>query len=374
MRAAPAVRLKMKVLLTTDTIGGVWTYALELARALGEREVGVALATMGAPLSAAQREQISGVADLQLHESTFKLEWMHDPWEDVRRAGDWLLGIEEQFRPDVVHLNGYAHGALPWRAPTLVVAHSCVLSWWKAVKGFAASKQWDRYRREVAAGLRGADMVVAPSRAMLDAVNDHYGPLSDARVILNGRAPEAFLMPTVKEPFILSAGRLWDEAKNVQALASIAGRLPWPVCVAGENEHPDGGQARPADVRLLGKLSLDELAGWLRRASIYALPARYEPFGLTALEAGLAGCALVLGDIPSLREIWKDTAVFVAPDDSAALAHALLDLIHDAKRREEFARRARSRALTYSPSRMGQGYLRAYGALSNERKLHACAL
>ncbi len=32
------------------------------------------------------------------------------------------------------------------------------------------------------------------------------------------------------------------------------------------------------------------------------LPARYEPFGLSVLEAALSGCALVLGDIPSLRE------------------------------------------------------------------------
>ena len=37
------------------------------------------------------------------------------------------FGLERRLRPDVVHLNGYTHGALPWRAPVLVVGHSCVL-------------------------------------------------------------------------------------------------------------------------------------------------------------------------------------------------------------------------------------------------------
>jgi hypothetical protein len=57
-------------------------------------------------------------------------------------------------------------------------------------------------------------------------------------------------------------------------------------------------------VRCLGPLEASELAGWMHRAAIYALPARYEPFGLSALEAAQAGCALVLGDLSSLREVW----------------------------------------------------------------------
>ena len=58
------------------------------------------------------------------------------------------------------------------------------------------------------------------------------------------------------------------------------------------------------------------------RAAIYALPARYEPFGLSILEAALSGCALVIGDIPSLREIWADAALFVPSDGhDAPLAH-----------------------------------------------------
>ena len=162
----------------------------------------------------------------------------------------------------------------------------------------------------------------------------------------------------------MSAGRLWDEAKNVGALAKAAGSLAWPVRVAGEARGPDGEIAEFANVDLLGALPPPVLAEWLGRAAIYALPARYEPFGLSALEAALAGCALVLGDIPSLREVWDDAAVFVPPDDADELHRALQGLIRDDARRREMAARARVQALTYTPERMAAEYLEAFRELA----------
>ncbi len=64
-------------------------------------------------------------------------------------------------------------------------------------------------------------------------------------------------------------------------------------------------------------------------AAIFAHPARYEPFGLAVLEAAMAGCALVLGDIPTLRELWDGAAVFVAPGRPDRLGEALAALAAD---------------------------------------------
>ncbi|MDB5289610.1 MAG: group 1 glycosyl transferase, partial [Phycisphaerales bacterium] len=354
--------------MTTDTLGGVWTYAVELAGALQAHGVHVGLATMGAELFAGQRAQIAAMENVTLFESRYKLEWMPDAWDDVRDAGGWLLDLEEQFRPEVVHLNGYAHGALPWNSPVLVVGHSCVMSWWEAVKGEPAPPEWDRYRQEVREGLHAADLVVAPSAAMLEVLQRHYGPLPNSRVIHNGRSAALF-GPARKEGLILSAGRLWDEAKNVAALSRVASQLPWPVYAAGDDSPPVGRGWLPAGVRALGRLEPPALAGWLGRAAIFALPARYEPFGLSILEAALSECALVLGDIASLREIWNDAAIFVAPGDDDALRRALKYLARDPAARQEMATRAAARARRYAPALMAWSYRAAYGGLIGQAEL-----
>src|SRR5690606_33581318 len=155
-----------------------------------------------------------------------------------------------------------------------------------------------------------------------------------------------------REPLVLAAGRLWDEGKNIAALTAVAPRLPWPVFIAGADRHPDGGRIEQPNVRLLGQLPSDALASWFARAAIYALPARYEPFGLSALEAALGGCALVLGDIPSLREVWGDCAVFVPPEDHDALEASLRRLMDDDALRRAYAARAAERASRYTPASM----------------------
>lgn len=223
-------RTVRRVLMTTDTVGGVWTYALELCRAFADAGVQVELATLGEPVTVPQADEAAAVPGLRLHESTYRLEWMDAPWKDVRASGKWLLALEDALAPDIIHLNGYAHGALPWRAPSVVVAHSCVLSWWEAVLREPAPARYARYRREVQRGLRAVDRVVAPSAAMLGALERHYGPLLPPTcVIPNARRAESFTVAP-KELFVLAAGRLWDEAKNLSALEAVAPGWPAP-CV-----------------------------------------------------------------------------------------------------------------------------------------------
>jgi glycogen synthase len=359
------VNYRMKVLMTADMIGGVWTYALELAQALQEYDVQVVLATMGRRLSAEQRRSAAAIPSLAVYESTYKLEWMHDPWASVEQAGRWLETLQGIVQPDVVHLNNYAHAALDWHCPVLVAAHSCVLSWWATVKGGDAPAEWDTYREVVHRGLSVADLVVAPTRAMLDALMRHHHVRPTARVIPNGR--RLAIGPVEKEPLIFSAGRLWDEAKNIAALQEVAPRLRWPVYVAGELSSPDGESSGLSQIRSLGPLSPVQTAAWMARSRIYCLPARYEPFGLSVLEAGLAGCALVLGDIPSLREVWGDAAVYVDPSDTGALESALGRLIAEPSLREQLAGAARTRAHLYTPSRMAHAYVAAYRELIAQR-------
>jgi glycosyltransferase involved in cell wall biosynthesis len=355
-------RLARPILMTTDPFGGVWNYTLDLCRELGNHGVDVALASMGRSLTEIERAQVRRLPRVRLFEGSFKLEWMADPWHDVSAAGAWLESLSAHIAPSVVHLNQFTHGALPWNAPSIVVGHSCVCSWFQAVKRSPPGADWQKYKFMVARGLRGADAVTAPSHWLLAQLRHSYGDFAAAAPIYNGLDPARFA-PAAKEDFILTAGRLWDDAKNIAILERLAPRLRWPIYAAGESASPDGGRTSLKHLRRLGKLEGATLHAWMARAAIFVLPARYEPFGLAALEAALSGCALVLGDIPSLREVWHQAALFASPDDPEEIRAALDSLIENSALRNRLAQEGRRRAQTFTAQRMARCYLALYRQL-----------
>ena len=374
----------MKILVSSDTVGGVLSYTTDLTAALEAGGDQVVVATMGRNLRRAQREALPS----RLHESGCRLEWMEDPWEEVQTAGRWLLQLEEDEQPDLVQLCSYAHGALPFQAPKVLVAHSCVLSWWRAVHGTEAPASWNRYREEMSTGLAGADAVVAPTTAMLEELErDHALEPERTQVIHNGSPPPVatgrraspgelhqLLHPAEVEvdavraggPFVLGSGRFWDAAKNLAALDAAAEGLSWPVVVAGDLGGGElGHRLAPRHALATGALDRPALSALQRAAPIYAAPALYEPFGLGILEAARDRCALVLGDIPSQRELWEGAAIFVDPHDDGALHEVLACLIDAPAVRDDLAERARKRAAEYSIERTAAAYRALYETLQN---------
>lgn len=112
--------------MTADAVGGVWTYALELSGALAVHNVEVTLCVMGPAPDAEQSAELTASPVSRAYAAEYALEWMDDPWEDVERSGQWLLEIAKDVKPDVIHLNGYVHAALPWETPLVVDRKSVV--------------------------------------------------------------------------------------------------------------------------------------------------------------------------------------------------------------------------------------------------------
>lgn len=355
------------ILMTTSAQGDAWTFSMELCAALRPYGVNIALATLGSALSPDQRSQLAGHSHVQLHESTCRSYGMDDTWDQFEDAENWLLDLEREIQPDIIHLNDLIHGGLPWRTPVLLVVHSCFLSWWQAVKKQPPpSAQRQRYNDLVKHSVQRATMVVAPSTAMLAKLYSTYGSIPEGTVIVNGRSfpgllPAPELKVPVMEPLVFSSGSTWDEAKNIGALAGIADKIPWRICVAGAADRIT--DSAPANFRTLGPLSDDKLALWLARASIYAAPVHYEPYGFAMIEAARAGCALVLGNVDSLRELWGDAAEYVDPDDPDDLLRTINHLIDRPQRLREMMERAWRRAQRYSGSRMAAGYMHCYRLL-----------
>nr|WP_298726181.1 glycosyltransferase family 4 protein [uncultured Steroidobacter sp.] len=357
----------MKLLMTADAVGGVWTYALDLCSALSKHDVEVVLATMGPRPADAQRRAARMLKNVQLVESDYRLEWMENPWDDVGAAGEWLLDLAASNAVDLIHLNGYSHAALPWRRPVVCVGHSCVSTWWQAVHGTRPPKQWDEYRRRVMDGLNSADVVIAPTAAFLQDLRSAYTFTRPARVIRNGRASAGYSCDVLREPIVLACGRPWDVSKNLRVLDEASRDAPWHVYVIGNIFGPDGQVFRPSAVQAIGMQSEHEVRGWMHRASVFVHPALYEPFGLVVLEAAAAGCALVLADIPTLRELWHDAAEFFNPKSSSDLRATVEMLLKDPARQQALAMAARTRADAYRIESLAAEYLESYRTLLRER-------
>jgi glycosyltransferase involved in cell wall biosynthesis len=362
-----------KVLMTTDAVGGVWTYSTGLASALAAAGMEVHLVTLGPPPTKEKRAMLQD-GRVSLIESNLALEWQDAGGDDLPNARRFLEDLEDTIQPDIVHLNSYREATFDWLAPVVVVAHSCVNSWGLACDNteWLSEPNWQHYTRTVAAGLDRAQAWVSPSRAFHDVICGLYRPSSPGTVIWNG-VPPAALPPASKRRFILAAGRLWDAAKNVSALARASKGLDWPVFVAGPRF--DSPENDPGELTLIGDLSHSALRSRMQWAAIFVSPARYEPFGLSVLEAASAGCALVLSDIPTFRELWSGAALFVDPTDHRALHRALARLCADDRERARLQFAARERSDSYSLTQTADAYRALYqrllAARSRSSAIHA---
>lgn len=350
----------MRVLITTDTVGGVWTFTQEVAAGLLERNCRVLLVSFGRVPSAAQQEQCDALqrkfgASFRYVPSDIPLEWM-DTNERAFEDGAELL--EQQcalFAPDVIHSNQFCYGALETVTPRLITAHSDVLSWAKACRKepLAHSPWLKSYVAQVQAGLSRAEAVIAPTQWMMTALKESFGVPECQAVIRNARAVKTkFSGSRVLQA--VTAGRLWDEAKGISILQDVKSAVP--ILVAGESQLDSARRAHlVGSARLIGQLSEAEMLDLLQRSAIYLCLSIYEPFGLAALEAGRCGCAVIARSIPSLREVWGEGALFFKDADS--LSVLLEDLARHPQKLEDARRRSYERARSFSRDRMVEEYL-----------------
>ncbi|MBV9739441.1 MAG: glycosyltransferase family 4 protein [Hyphomicrobiales bacterium] len=359
------------VLMTADAVGGVWNYALDLTRGLWNQNVFVTLAVLGPGPSHAQRCEARRIAGLELIETGLALDWLAETEAQVKEAADGLSRIVQETGANVVQLNGSPlAGLAAFRVPLVGMHHSCLATWWAAVKRKPLRRDW-RWRRDlVRRHLASVDRVVVPSAAFADMVTETYGPAERPFVVHNARSPSASLAQVDGQgEALLTAGRLWDEGKDIETLDRAAERLDVPVFAAGPLQGPNGARIDCSHLRLLGELASEEMRARLAARPIFASTSVYEPFGLAVLEAAQAGCALLLSDIPTFRELWEGAALFVPPRDHREFAAAAQRVLSEPVLRGKLGEAARERAKRYSVDRMARAMASLYAALTQDKRV-----
>jgi glycosyltransferase involved in cell wall biosynthesis len=353
----------LRLLMTVDSVGGVWQYATDLARALGERGVETILALLGPPPPVEQRNAARAIPGVSLVETGLPLDWLAEGPEQVRLAGRRIAELARHMRADIIQLNQPALAAdVHYPVPVIAVAHSCLATWWTAVEAGPLPEDFAWRVALHGQGLRAAALTVTPSRAFAEATRAAYDLPRLPIAVHNGRTP-LLHPPAAMHDFAFTAGRLWDRGKNLATLDRAAARLGVPVKAAGPLAGPDGARIPFAHLHTPGPIGEDALAGCLAARPVFVSAARYEPFGLAVLEAAMAGCPLVLSDIPTFRELWDEVAIFVEPADDRGFAEAIETLIGDTPLRLAQGEKARAVARAFIPARMADQMLGLYRQL-----------
>ncbi len=353
------------VLMTTDAVGGVFTYAVDAAAGLHRSGFRVTLALLGPAPDRARREVLRALHGVETVETALPLDWLAPDETAVERSSAALAVLADRIGADLVHLNAAAQAAAGgFPCPVVVGHHSCLATWWRAVRGpvpmpadFVRRTEW------TARGLAGADAVIAPTKAFAAETAEVYG-IDRPLHLRNGRMrlPGGAVRASDREHFALAAGRLWDAGKNIRTLDRAAAGLGRPLIAAGPQRGPNGTAFVPERLLATGQLDEAGLAALMRRAAVFASAALYEPFGLAALEAAQTGCPLVLSDIPTHRELWDGAALFVAPEDVEGFAGAMRSVIDRPGLRADLAAAARERAARYTADAMVRRMIGLYAA------------
>ncbi|MDB5670507.1 MAG: glycosyltransferase [Alphaproteobacteria bacterium] len=348
-----------RILIATDPAGGVWQYSIDLARGLSRLGIETVLAVFGPALPERQRALALQVPGLSLVETG--LDRLAEGGE--ARAGAALARLAHDCDVDLIQLNDPALAAQTgFGMPVVIVHHSCAATWWEAVNGTVLPNALAWRTELVAAGLEAADAVVTPTAAFGESVMQCYGLAEMPRTVHHGRVP--FRGPhAAQHDFVFTAGRLWDEAKNLDTLDAAAGEVAVPVRAAGPLRGPNGSEILFDNIDCLGAIDQDSLTRWLAARPVFVSAALYEPFGLSVLEAASAGCALILSDIPTFRELWDGVAVFVPARDEHGFTDAISALVADDFERAVIGRAARDRAARFTPDAMAAQMANIYRGL-----------
>lgn len=345
MTARDAHAKNPRVLMTVDAVGGVWRYALDLASGLRSKGTETVFAGFGPRPSSDQMQEAAAIGNLVWLDAP--LDWMVEDDEALKHVPRILDDLAMRENVDLLHLNLPSQAAgLATSLPVVVVSHSCVVTWFAAVRNQAVPDDWQWQLRLNRKGFDRADAVLSPSRSHAAMLRQAYGPIDGLKVVRNASRVEAY--PRDKEDFVFAAARWWDDGKNGAVLDAAARYTKWPAVMAGANEGPNGQYLPLRNVVHCGELSHGETMAMMGRAAIVASPSVYEPFGLAALEAARNGSALVLADIPTYRELWNGAALFADPHDPRAFADGINRLSRDAALRATLAEEALDRSRNYT--------------------------
>ncbi len=276
-----------------------------------------------------------------------KILWFPRLWSLVRLSWEMLW-----HKPDLLFVPAHV---LPFFAPkrSFVTVHDVAFRKIPSAYGWRARwyLNWSTRR-----AVRKCEMIFVPSEAVAVDLLKFYGA---KRVTVVPHGPLSLPSIQVKrspDPLFFFLGRL-EAKKNITTLLeawSIYSRENvGHLILAGKTVR---GYSLPAveNVDLLGYVDEKEASRLFHTSTALVFPSLEEGFGFPLLQAFEAQCPVICSDIPALREVGGDAALYVDPLDATGFADAMRRLASDARLREELVARGQKRLKQFSWKKAAQ--------------------
>src|SRR4051812_47308772 len=135
-RVRSGIMPDIRLLMTADAAGGIWTYALGMKQALSARGVSTILAILGDRPSELALRAARAIGGVEIELADLPLDWTATSASEMAHAGEEIARLARRVDADLVQLNAPAFAAsASFPVPMIGALHSCVATWWEAVHG-----------------------------------------------------------------------------------------------------------------------------------------------------------------------------------------------------------------------------------------------
>ena len=240
------------------------------------------------------------------------------------------------------------------------------------------------YKTIIYFAVKRAAKIIVPSNFVKKQIIDTFKINSDRIIVTCEAAEEEYFGQTqnsrkmlkIKTPYIIYVGNAYPH-KNLEKLLDAFKLLTTNyllstphlvlVCPRDVFARRLKDQIKSRDlqdkVKTVGYLEAVDLSSLFQNAETYVFPSLSEGFGIPGLNAMAANIPVVCSNIPTLREIYQDAALYFDPNDPKDIAIKINEVLTDKKTRTVLVEKGKEQVKKYSWQIMAKETLRVYESI-----------
>lgn len=226
------------------------------------------------------------------------------------------------------------------------------------------------YKKVITNAINNSQKILTPSKFVKEDIIKNF-KINPSKIVVTYEAAEeeyfnSLPATTKRQPFLIYVGnayahknleRLLDAIKILNThLIIVCPRDVFSVRLKNEIEK----RSLEKNVEIKGYLKTSQLTKLFQKASAYVFPSLSEGFGIPGLNAMAAGISVVASNIPVLKEVYANAALYFDPQNPKDIAGKIHNVLSDPKTRMDLVKKGNAQVKKYSWFQMAEETLKVY--------------